>query len=127
MSGYQVFPRAGRNGEVAIGPTIKERPPRDGNGRFPRGAPAKISSEHAVTKHDRKALEARLQPPAKSYRSWPRPIPRIPALRLSAPSGLSSTKDCGALSSSSSARTISLIHLPRGARGGYVSRAKRRH
>ena len=37
--------------------------------------------------HDRKALiEARLRPPAKSYRSWPRPIPRIPALRLRAPS-----------------------------------------
>jgi hypothetical protein len=27
-----------------------------------------------------------LRPPAKSYRSWPRPTPRIPALRLSAPS-----------------------------------------
>ena len=55
--------------------------------RFPRGAPAKISSEHAVAKPCRKALiEARLRPPAKNYRSWPRLMPRIPALRLSAPS-----------------------------------------
>ena len=27
---------------------LKERPPRDGNTRFPRGALAKVSSEHAV-------------------------------------------------------------------------------
>jgi hypothetical protein len=73
---------------VAIGSTVKERPPRDGNARFSAGSAGEDLSKHAVDQtRDRRALiEARLRPPAKNYRSWPRPIPRIPALRLSAPS-----------------------------------------
>ena len=88
MGGSWTFPCAGRNG---VGRDWINRQ-RAAAARWQRdvfrGERWRRSQVNAPSlSHDRKALiEARLRPPAKSYRSWPRPIPRIPALRLSAPS-----------------------------------------